>query len=306
MNKFAIVLAAGKGTRMGDKDPNKSKVSHEILGIPLVNHVLNALKNIGFNRIITVVGYAGEHTSKLVEKESDIVWQREQKGTGHAVKQAGSILNNLDGCTIVLCGDAPLIKSNTINNLINEHINNNNQITVLGAVVDNPFGYGRLLIDQNNELVKIVEQKNATEEEQKINLVNTGVIVFDNKLLFENLNKLEPNPKTKEYYLTDLIELFKKQNYRVGYHKIYGREEMMGVNDPIQLQEATSIMRHNINQKLIDSGVIIEDIDSTNIAPTVYIEPGVIIKKNTTIYGNSSISKGNIIGPDTKLVDVKI
>lgn len=237
MNKYAIILAAGKGTRMRDPNPNRSKVSHEILGKPLVNYVLDAVQPLGLNKIVTIVGHAGEHTSQLVKDYSEIAWQREQKGTGHAVLQSKDILGGLEGATVILCGDAPLIKTSTLQKLFNKHISEGNDVTVLGARVKNPHGYGRLIVN-NGELIKIVEQKNCNEDEDKVNLVNTGVIVFNNKRMFEELATLKPNPVTNEYYITTLIETIREKGGKVGVYDKCGAREMKGINDPEQLHEA--------------------------------------------------------------------
>lgn len=251
MNKYAIVLAAGKGTRMRDPNPNRSKVSHEILGKPLVNHVLDAIKPLELSKIVTIVGHAGEHTSTLVKDYSEIAWQREQKGTGHAVYQAAPILGQLEGLTVILCGDAPLIKTTTLQRLFNKHIKEGNDATVLGATVKNPHGYGRLIV-VDGQLTKIVEQKNCNEDEDKVNVVNTGVIVFNNKLLFELLSELKPNPVTNEYYLTDLIQIIREKGGRVGVYDKCGSREMKGVNDPEQLAEAEAelVRRNKISASL--------------------------------------------------------
>lgn len=306
MNRYAIILAAGKGSRMKSLLENKSKVSYEILGVPLVKYVLNALKPLNINKIVTVVGFGGETSKAIVEKESDVVWQKEQKGTGHAIMQARPILENKEGETIILCGDTPLLKSETLEKLLNDHVSNNNKITVLGAKIDNPFGYGRLIIDNEGKLQKIVEQKDANEEEKLIDIVNSGVYVFDNSLLFKYLNELKPNNKAGEYYLTDLIEIFRNNNHRVGVSIMHGDEEMLGINDRVQLAYATKLMKERINTKLMLSGVTIEDPSTTYIGPCVEIEPDTIIKPNTTILGNSKIGQRNEIGPNIYLSNMQI
>ena len=301
MKRYAIVLAAGRGSRMKSLLDNKSKVSYEILGVPLVKYVLNALKPLSIDQIVTVVGFGGETSKKIVEDESEVVWQKEQKGTGHAIMMAKPILENKQGETIILCGDTPLLRSETLDQMLKEHLLQNNKITVLGAKVPNPFGYGRIIIDENGNLTKIVEQKDATEDERKIDIVNTGVYVFDNELLFKYLNELKPNNKAGEYYLTDLIEIFKNHGYRVGVSIMQGDEEMLGINDRVQLSYATKLMKQRINTKLMLSGVTIEDPDNTYIGPYVQIEPDTIIKPNTTILGYTRIGQRNEIGPNAYL-----
>lgn len=306
MNRYAIILAAGKGSRMKSLLENKSKVSYEILGVPLVKYVLNSLSPLGIKKIVTIVGFGGETSKAIVEGESAVVWQREQKGTGHAIMQTRPELENEKGETIILCGDTPLLKSETLEKLLNDHVASNNMLTVLGAQIDNPFGYGRLIIDENGKLVKIVEQKDASEEERKVNIVNTGVYVFDNELLYKYLNELKPNNKAGEYYLTDLIEIFAKEGHRVGVSIMHGDEEMLGINDRVQLAYATKLMKKRINEKLMLSGVTIEDPDNTYIGPYVEIGPDTIVKPNATLLGDTKIGQRNIIGPDSLLNNMKI
>lgn len=306
MNRYAIILAAGKGSRMKSLLENKSKVSYEILGVPLVKYVLNSLSPLGIKKIVTIVGFGGETSKAIVEGESAVVWQREQKGTGHAIMQTRPELENEKGETIILCGDTPLLRSETLEKLLNDHVASNNMLTVLGAQIDNPFGYGRLIIDENGKLVKIVEQKDASEEERKVNIVNTGVYVFDNELLYKYLNELKPNNKAGEYYLTDLIEIFANEGHRVGVSIMHGDEEMLGINDRVQLAYATKLMKKRINEKLMLSGVTIEDPDNTYIGPYVEIGPDTIIKPNATLLGDTKIGQRNIIGPNSLLNNMKI
>lgn len=306
MNRYAIILAAGKGTRMKSRLENKSKVSYEILGVPLVKYVLNSLKPLNIDKIVTIVGFGGETSKAIVEKESAVVWQKEQKGTGHAIMMTTPELKSLKGETIILCGDTPLLKSETLEKLMIEHETNNNKLTVLGAKVPNPFGYGRLAIDNNGALLKIIEQKECTPEEAKIDVVNTGVYVFDNELLYKYLDELKPNNKAGEYYLTDLIEIFKNNNHKVGVSLMYGDEEMLGINDRVQLSYATRLMKERINNKLMLSGVTIIDPNNTYIGPYVSIAPDTIINPNTTILGESTIGERNSIGPNTYLENMNI
>ena len=306
MKRFAIILAAGKGTRMKSLLDYKSKVSYEILGVPLVKHVLNSLKPLSLDKIVTIVGFGGEVTSSIVKDESAIVWQREQKGTGHAIMQTRPELDKEKGSTLILCGDTPLLTTKTLENMLLDHENNHNMLTVLGARVDNPFGYGRLVIDEQGNLLKIVEQKDCSEEQKLINVVNTGVYVFDNELLYKYLDDIKPNNKAGEYYLTDLIEIFKSHSHKVSVSVMEGDEEMLGINDRKQLAYAAKLMKRNINNAHMLSGVTIEDPENTYIGPYVEIEPDTIIKPNTTILGHSHIGQRNEIGPNTYLNDVNI
>ena len=186
MKNYAVILAAGKGTRMRSLDESKSKVSYEILEKPLVRYVLDALKPLNFEKIITVVGFGGEVTKSLVKDSSEIVWQHEQKGTGHAVMQAAPILEGKEGYTVVCCGDTPVVTKETFEALLNKHINDKNSLTLLTAVVDNPKGYGRIKRNEDGSQVEaIVEQADCDDVMDKVKEVNAGMYVFDNVELFK-------------------------------------------------------------------------------------------------------------------------
>lgn len=249
MDKYAIVLAGGKGTRMNSLDPNKSKVCIEILNKALVNYVIDAMKPLDLNKIITVVGHGGEETTKLVQNDSEVVWQREQKGTGHAVMQAAPLLANKEGYTLICCGDTPLLTSNTLQKLLDTHISQQNDLTLLTAKVDNPTGYGRIIRSKTYKVEKIIEEADCNEAEKKIQEVNAGVYVFDNHLLFKYLNHLSSNNKQNEYYLTDLLKIFVKEKFQVGAIILDDAKEMQGVNTPMQLKKAEQFLQERISKK---------------------------------------------------------
>ena len=301
MNKFAIILAAGKGSRMKSKLEDKSKVSYEILGVPLIRYVIDALKPLKIDKMVAVLGFGAKTALPIVQEDCQIAYQLEQKGTGHAIMQVMPILSKEKGSTIIVCGDTPLLKTTTLEKLFNEHLTNNNKLTLLGARIVNPYGYGRLIIDDKKQLLKIVEEKNASEEEKKVNIVNTGVYIFDNETLFSYLNKLTPNPLTKEYYLTDLIEMFALDHLKIGVDIIEGDLEMKGINDRYQLYEAMKIKQEEINKEHMLNGVTIVDASNTYIGPYVQIGADTIIEPNTYIYGNTIIGERNHIGPNTYL-----
>lgn len=247
MNKYAIVLAAGKGTRMNSLDPNKSKVCLEIFNKALVNYVIDALKPLNLNKIITVVGHGGEETIKLVHNDSDVVWQKEQKGTGHAVMQAAPLLADKDGYTLICCGDTPLLTSKSLQKLLDTHISHHNDLTLLTAHVENPTGYGRI-IRKEQKVEKIVEEADCNDEEKKVQEVNAGVYVFDNRLLFKYLDHISSNNKQNEYYLTDLLKIFVKEKFQVMAMLLDDAKEMQGVNTPEQYQIAESFLKERIEK----------------------------------------------------------
>ncbi len=306
MNRYAIVLAAGKGSRMKSLRDDISKVSYPILKVPLVDYVLRSLKPLGLSRVITVLGFGGETSEKIVEGKAEVVWQREQKGTGHAIMQASPLLGGLEGSTIICCGDTPLLTTQTLDDLLKKHEDSHNDLTILTGILDDPRGYGRIIENGGGRVVAIREQKDCSEEENGIRKINAGVYVFDNRLLFECLPLLKPGNKAKEYYLTDLVGIFNEKGYRVGAMVCEDFDETLGVNDRVQLAAAAKIIRGRINRALMLSGVSIEDPENTYIGPDVEIGPDTVIAPGTHIYGHTKIGCGNHIGPSTYLENTAI
>lgn len=306
MNKYAIILAAGKGTRMQSIDPNHSKVSYPILGKPIINYVLDALKPLGFKKEVVVVGFGGEITKSLVDKECDVVWQKEILGTGHAVQQTAPLLQDLDGETLIIYGDTPLVKPETISSILHIHEKENNALTVVSSILPDASGYGRMIREEkSNHLLAIREETDCSEYELGISEANTGICVFDNKLLFKYLNKMDNKNTRKLYYLSQLVELMLKDGLPVGSYVVEDMVEVFGINDRVQLAYAAKIMRKRINNKLMLEGVSMEDPDSTYISPTVKIGKDTIILPNTTIIGDCDLGSANEIGPNVVLENVK-
>jgi bifunctional UDP-N-acetylglucosamine pyrophosphorylase/glucosamine-1-phosphate N-acetyltransferase len=242
----AVILAAGKGTRMRSELP---KVVHEALGQAMVLYSIEAAKQAGaeLENICLVVGHKAELVKETVQARypRGIVYveQREQLGTGHAVRCAQDFIGQ-EGITLVLCGDTPLITGATLKRLVDTHIAQNNAITVLTAQLDDPTGYGRIIKDAKGGFVKIVEQKDATPEEQRAKEINSGMYVFNSAVLTKTLAMLTNDNAQGEYYLTDTIELVKKQGLgRVATMSVEDANEIKGVNSPEQLQEAEAILR---------------------------------------------------------------
>ena len=306
MNKYAIILAAGKGTRMQSLDPNHSKVSYPILGKPIINYVLDALKPLGFKKEVVVVGFGGEITKSLVEKECDVVWQKEILGTGHAVQQTESLLKDLEGETLVIYGDTPLVTPQTISSILHIHEKEKNALTVVSSILPDATGYGRMIREEkSNHLLAIREETDCSEYELGISEANTGICVFDNKLLFKFLNKMDNKNTRRLFYLSQLVELMLKDGLPVGSYVVEDMVEVFGINDRIQLAYAAKIMRKRINNKLMLEGVSMEDPDSTYVSPTVKIGKDTIIFPNTTLIGNCDLGNANEIGPNVVLENVK-
>lgn len=291
MQKYAIVLAAGKGTRMKSDLP---KVVHPILGKPMVRCVYDNLKKSGIDEIIPVIGYKSESVLKVLPEGCKYAIQSEQLGTGHAVMQVKDLLKGKKGLTIVLAGDQPLITDTSIKNLINYHTENGMGITMLTTETDDPAGYGRI-IRKNGEVDKIVEHKDCTEEELLVTEVNISTFCFDNEKLFELIEKIGNNNSQGEYYLTDLVEIFKKENLKVGAVKALTFEETIGINDKYALSVAENYKKLEVNKKHMINGVTIMDPNNTYIAEDVEIGSG------TIIYPNSMIMGDTIIGQDCEI-----
>lgn len=307
MNRYAIILAAGKGTRMQSLDPNHSKVSYPILGKPIINYVIDAIKPLNFQKMVAVVGFGGEVTKKLVEKDAEVVWQRDILGTGHAVQQAEKILKDLDGETLIIYGDTPLVSTQTIERIFRIHEKENNALTVVSAVLSDPHGYGRLIRNEKSyELSAIREETDCSKYELDINEANTGICVFDNKLLFKYINKIDNLNARKLFYLSQLVELFVKDGLSVGSVVVEDMVEVFGINDRVQLSYAAKVMRKRINHDLMMSGVSMEDPETTYISPDVVIGKDTVIFPNTTITGKCVIGANNLIGPNTILENVTI
>ena len=276
----SVILAAGMGTRMKSKMP---KVLHKVCGKPLSKWVIDASEAAGADKVCAVVGHKAETVKEVLGDVCKFALQAEQKGTGHAVMQA---------IDVILNGDTPLITAETINKAIEYHKNNGNQATVITAILDDATGYGRIVRDNDGSVLKIVEQKDASKEEKKINEVNSGMYVFDAQSLVYALDRITPNNAQGEYYLTDTLEILLSAGKKIGGYAISDNDEIRGINDRVQLNEAEKIMQKRINEYHMRNGVTMRNPES------VYIEDGVEIGNDTEICQNVTIKSGTKIGSD--------
>ena len=285
----SVILAAGMGTRMKSKMP---KGLHKVCGKPLSKWVIDASEAAGADKVCAVVGHKAETVKEVLGDVCEFALQAEQKGTGHAVMQAIDVIKNSKGEVVILNGDTPLITAETINKAIEYHKNNGNQATVITAILDDATGYGRIVRDNDGSVLKIVEQKDASKEEKKINEVNSGMYVFDAQSLVYALDKITPNNAQGEYYLTDTLEILLSAGKKIGGYAISDNDEIRGINDRVQLNEAEKIMQKRINEYHMRNGVTMRNPES------VYIEDGVEIGNDTEICQNVTIKSGTKIGSD--------
>ncbi len=304
-NRYVVVLAAGQGTRMKSK---LFKVMHPVMGRPMVGHVVEAALNAKATQVITITGFGAETIQEYLGDKSDYVYQEEQLGTAHAVDQARELLGDKEGTTVVLSGDTPLLQAETLEQLMDKHEQTGAKATILTALADEPYGYGRVIRAEDGSVAKVVEEKDATEEERAVPEINTGTYCFDNQALFEALEKVDNNNAQGEYYLPDVLEILKDQNEKVEAYPLKNMDEALGVNNRVALSEATAIMRERINEKHMLNGVTLIDPQTTYIEMDVrigrdtVIEPGVYLKGNTVIGEEVFIGMQSMI-EDSELAD---
>ncbi|MGT2744641.1 bifunctional UDP-N-acetylglucosamine diphosphorylase/glucosamine-1-phosphate N-acetyltransferase GlmU [Streptococcus phocae subsp. phocae] len=303
MTNYAIILAAGKGTRMKSDLP---KVLHSVSGLTMLEHVFRSVSALKPEKKVTVIGHKAELVREVLADQSAFVLQTEQLGTGHAVMMAEEELAGLDGHTLVIAGDTPLITGESLKNLVDFHINHKNVATILTAAAQDPFGYGRIIRNADGEVTKIVEQKDANDFEQQVKEINTGTYVFDNKRLFEALKNINTDNAQGEYYLTDVIAIFREQKEKVGAYTLRDFNESLGVNDRVALATAEEVMRQRITKQHMINGVTFQSPQTAYIDSDVVIAPDVMIEANVTLKGKTTIGAGTILTNGTYIVDSKI
>ncbi|TLQ41669.1 bifunctional UDP-N-acetylglucosamine diphosphorylase/glucosamine-1-phosphate N-acetyltransferase GlmU [Ruoffia tabacinasalis] len=301
--RLAVVLAAGKGTRMKSE---LYKVLHTINGISMVEHVLRAVQQSNVERIVTIVGHGAETVRDVLADQSEFALQEEQLGTGHAVLQAKDLLKDEEGSTLVICGDTPLFSAETLNQLFEFHEESNAKGTILTAIAEDPAGYGRVVRQSDKEVSRIVEQKDANEEEQAITEINTGTYVFNNKALFEALDKVGNENAQGEYYLPDVISIMKEAGDTVKAFTMDNFDEAIGVNDRIALAEATRLMTKRINEKHMRNGVTFVNPTATYIEADVEIGQDTLIESGVSLKGNTKIGSHSTIGSNSEIISSNI
>lgn len=300
MDRFAVILAAGKGTRMKSK---LYKVLHPVLGKPMVEHVVDQLDQIGVSRQIVIVGHGAEAVQDALGTRVEYAVQEQQLGTGHAVQMAEAELAGKPGATLVVCGDTPLLTAETLEALLAHHEAQQAKVTVLTAIADDATGYGRVIRGEDGNVRKVVEHKDASEAELAIQEINTGTYVFDNELLFDALRQVGNDNAQGEYYLPDVISIAKEAGEVVAAHTAPSFDETIGVNDRVALSQAETVMRKRTNERLMREGVTFMDAASTYISPDVVIGSDTIVYPGTVILGKTIIGSECVIGPNSDIRD---
>jgi len=295
---YAVVLAAGQGTRMKSK---LYKVLHPVCGKPMVEHVVDHIQELGAERIVTIVGHGAEKVQDQLGIRSEYALQEEQLGTAHAVLQAATVLGNLSGTTLVVCGDTPLIRPETMKALLHHHNETNAKATILTGLPKDPTGYGRIIRNDEGHVERIVEQKDASAEEQKVNEINSGTYCFDNQALFEALKLVNNDNSQGEYYLPDVIEILKNQGNIVSAYATDDFEETLGVNDRVALAQAETQMRARIVEKHMRNGVTIINPENTYISAEAVIGSDTILQPGVMIEGATEIGEDCVIGPNSHI-----
>ena len=304
---ISIILAAGEGTRMKSNTP---KVLHKICGKALLDYVIEASKSAGVKENYVIVGHGGDKVREYF-KDTDVIFRNQPVGeeypygTGYAVMQAIDSIED-DSNVVILYGDTPLITGDTIKQLLDYHKNMGNHATVLTAHVEEPTGYGRIVRDENNRILKIVEHKDANEEELNIKEINSGIYCFKGKELKYALGKIDNNNSQGEYYITDVIKILKDEGYRVDAYKLEDSTEIYGINSRVQLAFCDRLMRNRINRFHMENGVTIINPENTYIEAEVkigrdsIIYPGVFLKGKTVI-GEECVIRENTVVEDSQI-----
>ncbi len=289
---ITVILAAGKGTRMKSRLP---KVLHKAAGKAMVQHVLDAAKAAGARHQIVVTGFGGDQVREAIGSQAECVTQVDQLGTGHAVLQAKDLLAGEKGTVMVLCGDTPLLTPSLLERLAREHEEAKAKATILTAIFEDATGYGRIIRAEDGTVVKIVEQKDATEEERKVKEANAGIYCFDIEALFEALGEVGNDNAQGEYYLPDVISILRSKGEKIWAVAADDVEDTLGINSRAQLAGAERILRRRKNEELMAEGVTIMDPNTT------YVDADVTVGRDTVLYPMTWLEAGTVIGEECEV-----
>lgn len=307
-----LILAAGLGTRMRS---NLAKVLHKLDNRPLINHVCRTATALAPRKVYVVIGHQGEDVKSAVLEELDsehaeFVWQKEQLGTGHAVNAAREFLETEDSTLLVLSGDVPMIRAETLAALVQQHRSHRGKgaaCTILTVKLEDPMGYGRIVRDDHGLFDRIVEQKDATEDERKVKEINSGIYCFDTRKLFQALSSVKNENAQGEYYLTDVPTLLKNEGEAIAIYHHSDANEIEGINNRAQLADLERVLnRRTIKRLMLDYGVTFIDPYNSYISAEAQIGRDTVIYPNVSIEGASQIGDGCTIRSGTRITNSKI
>ncbi len=301
MKLFSIILAAGEGKRMKS---HHAKPLQKACGKTMIDWVLDAAEGAGSKQNIVVVGHCGEELENYLGDRVTFAYQLERLGTGHAVMQGIKPIEKEQGTVMVLCGDTPLITAETLSWAIADHNAAGRAVTVISAEVDNPFGYGRI-VRENGKMVRITEQKDATEQERMIREINSGMYLFDLQKLITALGKIKNDNAQGEYYLTDVIEILLSDGEEAD-TCLAQPEEILGVNDRVQLAEADSLLCRRKIRELLTEGVSVISPEMVRVEGPVQVGMDTVLYPGTILEGNTVVGEGCTVGPNTRLKNTTV
>ncbi len=297
----AIILAAGQGSRM---QSDTAKVLHPLAGLEMIKHVVRSVRLAALERSIVVIGYQGDKVRTVLDGV-DLVEQKEQLGTGHAVNQCREALRDFSGNVLVTYGDTPLFRAKTFAQALEYHEKQQAAATIVTAIFADPTGYGRV-IREGADVLGVVEHKDATDEQLSIQEINTGTYCFQSQLLFHYLARIVPDNVQAEYYLPDVLPLMIADGHKVAGYVLEDARESMGINDRTQLAEAEAILRDRICRQWLQKGVTIVDPAATWIELDCSIGQDTVIYPQTFIQGGTTIGRNCVIGPNCRLNGAQI
>jgi bifunctional UDP-N-acetylglucosamine pyrophosphorylase/glucosamine-1-phosphate N-acetyltransferase len=302
-----LILAAGLGTRMKSA---RAKVLHEIGGLPLITYVCRTAQSLGPEKIYVVVGHQAAEVERVVQNEigdlAEFVLQTEQRGTGHAVIAARAQLADRDSLVLVLSGDVPLIRSETLQRFIESHKATRAACSILSVRLENPTGYGRIIRDDNDLFARIVEQKDSTPEEQKTREINSGIYCFDSHKLFSALERVNTSNKQGEYYLTDVPQILVSDGEAVNVYLHGDAREVSGINTRAELAEFENLLRRNTIRRLMTEGVTFIDPSHAYVSAEAEVGTDCIIYPDVSIEGKSRIGRNCEIRSGTRITNSRL